>query len=102
MPSCWPPCTRPRQSVAPPDARRWRLSASMSPCPWLVRGACGLISEDVAEFAVAIRCALLTPDTLRLHAGAGIVSGSEPAAEWQELDDKLANLLGLLSQGSRP
>jgi menaquinone-specific isochorismate synthase len=65
-------------------------------------GACGLISEDVAEFAVAIRCALLTPDTLRLYAGAGIVSGSEPAAEWQELDDKLANLLGLLSQGSRP
>ncbi len=65
-------------------------------------GACGLISEDVAEFAVAIRCALLTPDTLRLYTGAGIVAGSESRAEWQELDDKLANLLGLLRQGSRP
>ncbi|MGL4206443.1 MAG: isochorismate synthase [Aeromonadaceae bacterium] len=65
-------------------------------------GACGLISEDVAEFAVAIRSLLLTPGELRLYAGAGIVAGSEPAAEWQELDDKLANLLGLLTQGSTP
>ena len=65
-------------------------------------GACGLISEDVAEFAVAIRSLLLTPSELRLYAGAGIVAGSEPAAEWQELDDKLANLLGLLTQGSTP
>ena len=64
-------------------------------------GACGLISDDVAEFAVAIRCMLLTGDTLRLYAGAGIVAGSEPAAEWQELDDKLANLLGLLLQGTQ-
>ncbi len=59
-------------------------------------GACGLISEDVAEFAVAIRCALLTPDAVRLYAGAGIVDGSQPAAEWQELDDKLATLLSVL------
>lgn len=62
-------------------------------------GACGLISDDVAEFAVAIRCALLTPDAVRLYAGAGIVEGSEPAAEWQELDDKLATLLGVLQPG---
>ena len=71
-------------------------------CRGWYAGACGLISEDVAEFAVAIRSVLLTPDTLRLYAGAGIVAGSEPKAEWQELDDKLANLLSLLSQGSRP
>lgn len=64
-------------------------------------GACGLISDDVAEFAVAIRCMLLSGSTLRLYAGAGIVAGSEPAAEWQELDDKLANLLGLLLQGNQ-
>lgn len=56
----------------------------------------------MAEFAVAIRSLLLTPSELRLYAGAGIVAGSEPAAEWQELDDKLANLLGLLTQGSTP
>lgn len=59
-------------------------------------GACGLISEDVAEFAVAIRCGRLQPDSLTLFAGAGIVEGSEPDAEWQELDDKLATLLGAL------
>ena len=44
---------------------------------------------------------LLSGSTLRLYAGAGIVAGSEPAAEWQELDDKLANLLGLLLQGNQ-
>ena len=71
-------------------------------CRGWYAGACGLISEDVAEFAVAIRSVLLTPDALRLYAGAGIVAGSQPEAEWQELDDKLANLLSLLSQGSRP
>ena len=71
-------------------------------CRGWYAGACGLISEDVAEFAVAIRSVLLTADALRLYAGAGIVAGSEPEAEWQELDDKLANLLSLLSQGSRP
>ena len=45
---------------------------------------------------MAIRCALLTPDAVRLYAGAGIVDGSQPAAEWQELDDKLATLLSVL------
>ncbi len=71
-------------------------------CRGWYAGACGLISEDVAEFAVAIRSLLLTPDSLRLYAGAGIVAGSQPQSEWQELDDKLDNLLTLLSQGSRP
>ena len=71
-------------------------------CRGWYAGACGLISEDVAEFAVAIRSVLLTQDCLRLYAGAGIVAGSQPESEWQELDDKLDNLLSLLSQGSRP
>lgn len=59
-------------------------------------GACGLISEDVSEFAVAIRCGLWEGQQLRLFTGAGLVEGSEARAEWQELDDKLASLLGPL------
>lgn len=63
-------------------------------------GACGLLSEEVSEFAVAIRSLLLEPGQLRLYAGAGILQGSQADAEWQELNDKLANLLGLLTRGS--
>jgi menaquinone-specific isochorismate synthase len=31
-------------------------------------------------------------DTLRLYAGAGIVSGSDALQEWQEIDNKAAGL----------
>lgn len=59
-------------------------------------GACGLLSRDTCEFSVAIRSALLEPEAITLFAGAGIVAGSEPAAEWAELDNKIGNLLSLL------
>ncbi|MGY6039316.1 isochorismate synthase [Aeromonas sp. AE23HZ002T15] len=59
-------------------------------------GACGMLSRETSEFAVAIRSALVQEQSLRLFAGAGIVAGSEPAAEWAELDNKIANVLSLL------
>ncbi|MGY3857801.1 isochorismate synthase [Aeromonas intestinalis] len=59
-------------------------------------GACGMLSRETSEFAVAIRSALVQGQTLRLYAGAGIVAGSEPVAEWAELDNKIANVLSLL------
>jgi menaquinone-specific isochorismate synthase len=34
--------------------------------------------------------------TLRLYAGAGIVSGSDPEQEWQEIENKAAGLRSLL------
>ena len=60
-------------------------------------GACGMLSGASAEFAVAIRSAHVTPQTVSLYAGAGIVAGSEPSAEWAELDHKIANVLSLLA-----
>ncbi|TFG66371.1 MAG: isochorismate synthase [Gemmatimonadales bacterium] len=42
-----------------------------------------------ACIAVAIRSALLTGDQARVYAGAGIVAGSDPAAEWEETAAKL-------------
>ena len=43
------------------------------------------------EFGIALRCALIDPDTkqARLFAGCGIVSGSDPASELAESQAKL-------------
>lgn len=59
-------------------------------------GACGMLSRETSEFSVAIRSARIQPGSVTLFAGAGIVAGSEPAAEWAELDNKIANVLSLL------
>jgi menaquinone-specific isochorismate synthase len=49
------------------------------------------------EWAVAIRCATLTPGGARLVAGAGIVAGSDPEAEWAETEWKAAAVLDALT-----
>ena len=59
-------------------------------------GACGMLSRETSEFSVAIRSARITAQAITLFAGAGIVAGSEPSAEWAERDDKIANVLALL------
>lgn len=46
------------------------------------------------EFAIALRCARLEPDgALRAFAGAGVVAGSEPGAEFAETELKLRPIL---------
>lgn len=47
-------------------------------------------------FAVALRCAEINGPTARLIAGAGIVAGSEPTAEWAETQAKLEPMLRAL------
>ncbi len=61
-------------------------------------GACGYFNKYESEFAVAIRSALIEPGRINLFAGAGIVSGSEPEAEWQELENKLTTILSILTE----
>lgn len=48
-----------------------------------------------ANFA-SLRSAKVENHTLRLYAGAGIVSGSYPEQEWQEIENKAAGLRSLL------
>jgi menaquinone-specific isochorismate synthase len=62
------------------------------PVGWVDAGGDG-------EWAVAIRCATLTGAGARLVAGAGIVAGSDPEAEWAETEWKLAAVLGALTAG---
>ncbi|PJG57576.1 isochorismate synthase, partial [Aeromonas cavernicola] len=58
-------------------------------------GAVGWMDADGnGEWVVTIRCGLLTDTQLRLYAGAGIVQGSSPEAEWQETAAKLGRPRG--------
>jgi menaquinone-specific isochorismate synthase len=50
------------------------------------------------EWAVALRCAELEGPSARLVAGAGIVAGSDPDAEWAETQAKLEPMLRVLVQ----
>lgn len=53
----------------------------------------GLISEKETDLAIAIRSMLVSGNQLHLFSGAGIVKGSEPSKEWEELDRKIAHAL---------
>lgn len=58
-------------------------------------GSAGYLSLPQSEFCVALRCAKIDGDNVRLYAGAGIVAGSDPAQEWQEIENKAAGLRSL-------
>jgi len=60
-------------------------------------GPFGCASREESEFAVAIRSMLWRGRHLHLYAGAGIVEGSDPEREWNELEDKISGVLHLLS-----
>lgn len=55
----------------------------------LYGGVIGWSTPEESEWAVAIRACFIQGATVRLFSGAGIVSGSNGAAEWDELDHKL-------------
>jgi len=64
-------------------------------------GPVGWIGPNRAEFAVAIRSGLIHQQQLALYSGAGIVEGSTPQAEWEEIEHKIVGfktILGLRSQ----
>ena len=60
------------------------------PVGWIDHRGCG-------SFYVALRSALIGPDGMRLYAGAGIVSGSDPEQELIETDVKFAAVLDVVT-----
>jgi menaquinone-specific isochorismate synthase len=64
-------------------------------------GPVGYLGRDESELAVAIRCALITHQAVRLYVGAGIVSGSDERSERNELEAKMAPYLHLLVESER-
>ncbi len=59
------------------------------PCGWIDRNGDG-------EFVVALRGGMIDGSHAVIHAGAGIVSGSDPDAEWTETQQKLTPMLQAL------
>ncbi len=62
----------------------------------LYGGVIGWHTPEASEWIVAIRSCLLEGKRATLFSGAGIVEGSDPAAEWEELDQKLKLYDGIL------
>ncbi len=60
-------------------------------------GPVGWVGRDSAEFAVAIRSGLVDGPTLSVFSGAGIVAGSVPGDEWDELDYKISHFTHALN-----
>ncbi len=64
-------------------------------------GPVGWLGYDEAEFAVAIRSGLVADRTLSLYAGAGILDGSTPEREWDEIENKMSTFLRVLTNHDR-
>jgi isochorismate synthase len=62
----------------------------------LYAGAFGWTDGENAKFAVSIRSALLKGRRAYVFAGAGIIAGSDPAAEWEETMLKMQPMLRAL------
>jgi menaquinone-specific isochorismate synthase len=58
----------------------------------------GWVSRDDAEFSVAIRSALVNGRFTYLYSGAGLVKGSNPFSEWEEVDQKIGDILTITRQ----
>jgi menaquinone-specific isochorismate synthase len=82
-----------------PRAPAMRLIMELEPFSrgWYAAPA-GWISRDAAEFSVAIRSALVTGNHAYLYSGAGLVKGSDPSSEWEEIGQKIGDLLAITRQ----
>ena len=58
-------------------------------------GPVGWISRGAAEFAVGIRSGLARDALVYLYSGAGLVSGSDPLSEWEEVGQKIGDILAI-------
>ena len=56
----------------------------------------GWIGADSVQFTVGIRSGLVEGNTLSLYSGAGIVRGSDPDLEWQEVENKIQDFIDVL------
>lgn len=59
--------------------------------------ALGFVSKNEAEFIVGIRSALISGTQIHLFAGVGVVEGSSPGKEWEELEHKITPFKKILT-----
>ncbi|ACF10789.1 isochorismate synthase [Chlorobaculum parvum NCIB 8327] len=83
-----------------PREEAMELILSVEPfCRGWYAAPVGWLSRDAAEFAVGIRSALIFEDKVYLYSGAGLVRGSDPESEWEEVDQKIGDILAITRQG---
>lgn len=80
----------PAVGVEPPESRNMITELEPFKRGWYA-GPIGWMNRHTADFAVAIRSALVYGKELHIFAGAGIVEESDPEMEWQEIRDKMSN-----------
>lgn len=87
----------PAVAGTPRDAAlAWIRSREPASRGWYA-GPVGWVSETgEGDFAVGLRSATLRGETARLYAGAGIVAGSDPDAEWRETELKMRSMRDVL------
>ena len=61
-------------------------------------GPIGWFGPEAAEFAVGIRSARIIENDITLYGGAGIVDGSDPNTEWDEVEQKLSPFLRIFKR----
>jgi menaquinone-specific isochorismate synthase len=82
-----------------PREESMQLILSIEPfCRGWYAGPIGWLSKDAAEFAVGIRSALVSEGRVCLYSGAGLVQGSDPDSEWEEVDQKIGEILAITKQ----
>ncbi len=82
------------------EALRWIAASERVSRGWYAGPFGWLDASGNAEFVVALRSALLHGGVARLYAGAGIVSGSNPDAEWVETEAKMRAVGEALAAGT--
>ncbi|WP_415884944.1 isochorismate synthase [Neptuniibacter sp. QD37_6] len=90
----------PAVSGYPRDAAMNFLSSNEPLVRGWYSGGIGIASysdeREFVDFAVVIRSALLENNRLHCFSGVGLVEGSDPELEWQELDSKINSLLDVV------
>ena len=77
-------------------AREWIAANEGAPRGWYAGPVGWMDASGEGSFCVALRCALLQGSEAWLYAGAGLVEGSDAAAEWRETSAKQAPMLRAL------
>jgi len=82
-----------------PRKESMQLIVTLEPfCRGWYAAPVGWLSRDAAEFAVGIRSALVNEDHVYIYSGAGLVQGSDPDSEWEEVDQKIGEILAITKQ----
>jgi anthranilate synthase component 1 len=86
-----------------PKVRAMEIIAELEPVRrGIYAGAVGWMNwHDEADWAIAIRTAVVKQGRVHLQAGAGIVADSDPASEWEETMNKGRALIRAIAEASR-